>query len=115
MPRDYCVIGAHLQNVVVAIREKASVKVLLVERMYAPRVVIYVQQIVTEYFEEPQLGRWDSPNSNAILHELFSSSHSTDAVMDLHWPGCVQCVGVLYLNNKYELYHYKVVARPYET
>lgn len=53
------------------------------------------------------MGRWDNSNSCSILRELFSRSHPTAAIMDLHWPVCVQCVGDLYLNNKYELYHMK--------
>ena len=68
-----------------------------------------MQQIVTEYFEDPHLGRRDSPNSCGILREHFSSSHPTVAIMDLHWPVCVQCVGDLCLN-KYELYHKKLTC-----
>ena len=32
MPKDYCVMGAHLQRVVVAIRKTASVKAFLLEK-----------------------------------------------------------------------------------
>jgi hypothetical protein len=72
--------------------------------------MIYMQQTVTEYFDDPQLGGWDGPNSCAILRELFSSSHSTAAIMDLYWAVCVQCVGDLYLNSKYELYRMKLTC-----
>ena len=44
----------------------------------------------------PQMGSWDSPNSCAILRELFYSSYLTAAIMDVHWPVWIQCVGDLY-------------------
>jgi len=111
MPKDNCVMGAHLQRVVVeAIRKTGSVKAFLLEKYVHSACSDYMQQIVTKYFEDPQLGRWDTPNSCSILRELFSSSHPTVTIMDLHWPVCVQCLGDMYLNNEYELYHTKLTC-----